>query len=103
MRLVGMPKSEARLRTRYCESKKSSVVTCMPRERTMASTVLISTPGMPPHTRTWILFSHAANMLEPHGSSILGLRAVKLYELYERIQCSSGSTRLAGESLAKHR
>ena len=80
MRSVGMPKSEARLRTRYCESKKScggdeagssvkffihplrftpdyavpltSVVTSMPRDNTIKSTVLISSPGMPPHSST---------------------------------------------------
>ena len=33
---------------------------------------------MPPHRSTYCLFSHAANMLEPHGSVILGLTAEKL-------------------------
>ena len=36
-------------------------------------------PGMPPHTKTWILFSHDANIFEPHGSVICGFFAVKLY------------------------
>ena len=35
MRSVGMPKSEARLRTRKCLSKKSSIETSIPKESTI--------------------------------------------------------------------
>ena len=86
----GIPKSDARLRTRYCASKNSSMVTSMPSDSTILSTVLISTPGTPPQTSTYSLFSHAAKAFEPHESLMTGLRMEKLYELLESMCASMG-------------
>ena len=80
-------------------SKKSSDVTVSPIDNTTSERVTILIPGLPPHSTTYNLFSHAAYVLVEHGSATVGLRLEKL----NVFACMSGTTTFCTRSRTSSR